>query len=108
TRADHLLFDLTKGKPRWKRGTNSSEPDSEIVEDGVLHVTTAMLNGWDTIVTAVDHPFAAGETLTCFRAKGGLNTPQICVEWAEKDDSRWIATVNVTPEWQNYALPPSA
>jgi hypothetical protein len=46
--------------------------------------------------------------LTCFRAKGSADTPQLAVEWDEKDGSRWIAVVALTPKWQNYVLPPAA
>ena len=50
------------------------------------------MNGWDTINTAIDHPLAPEEILTCFRAKAGPNTPQLCIEWEEEDHSRWLAT----------------
>ena len=45
-------------------------------------------------------------TLTCFRAKGGPLTRQLSLEWREDDNSRWIATVDLTPEWKDYALLP--
>ena len=30
------------------------------------------------------------------------------LEWSERDGSRWIATVELTSEWKQYALPPTA
>ncbi|HWB53034.1 MAG TPA: hypothetical protein VG722_02540, partial [Tepidisphaeraceae bacterium] len=50
----------------------------------------------------------AGNELTYFRARGSADTPQLAVEWDEKDGSRWIAVVALTARWQNYVLPPAA
>ena len=30
----------------------------------------------------------------------------MALEWREEDGSRWIATVDLTPQWKDYALPP--
>ncbi|MGD0094309.1 MAG: hypothetical protein ABSE73_30750, partial [Planctomycetota bacterium] len=76
--------------------------------DKVLHATIPNLTGWETYGRNVTQPFAAGQTLTCFRAKGTERTHQLALEWIEKDGSRWIATVDLKPEWQWYALPPQA
>jgi endonuclease YncB( thermonuclease family) len=46
--------------------------------------------------------------LTCFRAKGRPETRRLVVEWQEKDNSRWIASVELGTEWKDYALPPEA
>ena len=99
----------------WQRGTNQHEPpatyaieaDGEAIQK-VLHVTIPNLTGWETYGRNVTEPFAAGQTLTCFRAKGTQRTQQLALEWTEKDGSRWIATVDLKPEWQWYALPPQA
>ena len=53
-----------------------------------------------------ERPFPTNHTLTCFRAKGGPLTRQLSLEWREDDNSRWIATVDLTPEWKDYALLP--
>ena len=92
---------------------DNSRPDtieSVATEDGTsaLHVQMPTLTGWDTLNVSFDPPFASGQTVTCFRAKGSENTRQLAVEWQETDGSRWIATVQLTPEWKSYALPPSA
>ncbi|MDI6829044.1 MAG: hypothetical protein QME62_11225, partial [Armatimonadota bacterium] len=50
--------------------------------------------------------FPDGHTLTVFSAKGDERTTQLAIEWDEKDGSRWIATVALTTEWQQYVLTP--
>jgi hypothetical protein len=97
---------------RWKRATNSDKPDVvECIKDGehlALHVSMPQLIGWDSFGRSFDQPFATGNTLTCFRAKGSANTTQLAVEWEESDGSRWLATVPLSSAWRNYALPPQA
>ena len=65
------------------------------------------LGGWETLTSpALERPFPASQTLTCFRAKGGPHTRQLSLEWREDNDSRWIATVDLTTEWKDYTLLP--
>ena len=65
------------------------------------------LGGWETLLSPpLERPFPTGHTLTCFRAKGGPLTRQLSLEWREDDDSRWIATVDLTTEWKDYTLLP--
>jgi hypothetical protein len=90
------------------RSTNSEKADVIESDAGALHVKIPELIGWDTLNCVIDHPFAAGQVLTCFRAKGSEATRQLALEWEETDGSRWIATINLTTEWKDYALPPSA
>lgn len=99
---------------RWNRHTN--RPDirgiREIVpvENGdALHVALDRLEGWDTLEPPPrPWSFPTRHTLTCFRAKGTASTRQLAVEWIEQDGSRWIATVDLTPQWRRYALPPES
>lgn len=109
------LLDLaTANVSTWKRA--SDRPDSvttSVVEpagsDAAVHVSIANLTSWDTFGPApFDQPFAPGETITVFCAKGDVRTPSLAVEWDEKDGSRWIATVPLTTEWRRYEVPPSA
>lgn len=108
-------FDLAQVDLRqWRRHTNEprSPAHREIVTDTgdtALHVTVADLTSWDLVEpAALPVPFPAGHTLTCFRARGGPRTHQLAVEWIETDGSRWIATVNLSTNWQSYALTPEA
>ena len=67
------------------------------------------LTGWDTFLSPpLTNPFPPGHVLTCFRARGTPQTRQLALEWTERDGSRWIATVDLAPEWRDYALPPEA
>jgi hypothetical protein len=112
-RPQRLLFDFANTDLReWRRTTDNPSVHTihEIVSvDGgkALHVTIEKLTGWDTFMSPpLTNAFAAGQTLTCFRAKGSPRTRQLALEWMETDGSRWIATVNLTPQWKNYALTP--
>ncbi len=68
-----------------------------------------LVKGWWSLGrTFPAPPLQEGDTLTCFWAKGDDRTPEISVEWAEDDGSRWIAVVSLEPRWRYYALPPQA
>ncbi len=111
----HVLFDFGKvDLDKWTPAADDSTVPAKyevVPADGgkALHVVIARYPGWETFASPpLTKPFAAGQTLTCFRAKGGANTKQLAIEWTERDGSRWIATVDLTPEWKDYALPPAA
>jgi hypothetical protein len=114
TRPDQLLVDFAKEDlANWRRSTNLEQPAArqEIVPDGsgrALHVVVPALRGWDTFGREFVSPFPDGHALTCFRAKGDGHTENLMIEWQEQDGSRWIATVELTDQWQHYALPPEA
>ncbi|MBI3851919.1 MAG: beta-galactosidase [Verrucomicrobia bacterium] len=112
---EQILFDFAKADlGQWRRASDNpgTHTSHEIVasEGGnTLHVVIAKLTGWDTFMSPpLTNAFPPGHTLTCFRAKGGLRTKQLALEWTESDSSRWIATVELTTEWKNYALTPEA
>jgi hypothetical protein len=111
----HLIEDFTDANlPGWWRSSNDLQTKStcRVVQDGsgtALYMAVPRMAGWDTFVSPrLEHPFPANHTLTCFRAKGGPRTRQLALEWDEQDGSRWIAVVNLSPEWKQYALPPQA
>jgi hypothetical protein len=109
-----ILLDFEQEElSKWQRATNALEPEPTIeLADSptgkALHVIIPNLTGWETISRDLPHPFDEGQTLTCFRAKGGKDTDQLAIEWTEKDSTRWIATVQLSEQWQDYALPPEA
>jgi hypothetical protein len=112
-RAQHIVEDFERADlSRWTRavGEAGAQAEYELADTDhgkALHVKIGHLGGWDTLTSpALVRPFPPGHTLTCFRAKGGPRTRQLALEWKEKDGSRWIATVDLTPEWQNYTLLP--
>lgn len=114
-RPEKMLVDFAEADlSQWRRTSdNLANPaHHEIIANGggrVLHVTMEKLTGWETYQSpAFTNAFAPGQTLTCFRARGTAHTKQLALEWTERDGSRWIATVDLTSEWKNYALPPEA
>ncbi|MGC8862889.1 MAG: hypothetical protein ACP5R5_08960, partial [Armatimonadota bacterium] len=112
----HVIFDFAStGISDWQRSSNDVSIESTWrTEDAgpgpglcSLHVSIPKLTGWDTLHhEAGPKPFAVGDTLTVFSAKGGPNTGQLAIEWIENDGSRWIAVVPLTTEWRQYMLAP--
>jgi len=111
---DRLIVDWSEQDlAAWKRG--SSHPEEQTTHRVVagqggptLRMDVPRLEGWDTFESPrLEGAFAEGRTLTVFSAKANVATTAV-VEWVERDGSRWIAPVNLTPEWQRFALPPEA
>lgn len=114
-RPEVSLLDLAHADAStWLRHSDQREHptrwDIEPGPDGLaLHVRVAGLVSWDILEPrGVVTPFPGRRTLTCFRAKGGPDTRQLALEWIEQDGSRWIASIDLTTDWQWYALPPEA
>jgi hypothetical protein len=114
-RTDRFLADFNREDPaRWERNSNAADSkfrrERQRGDNGsALHVVIENLTGWDTLAgPPLDHAFPVGQTLTCFRAKGGPRTRQLAVEWRERDGSRWIATVRLGTNWNRYVLTPEA
>ncbi|MCA1595859.1 MAG: hypothetical protein LC772_05495, partial [Chloroflexi bacterium] len=113
--AQKLLSAFETGRlDGWRQNINPGAVPATYsmdVEAGqpTLHAVVADLTGWSTYSSPpLTAPFGPGQTLTSFRARGDGHTPRLSVEWAEKDGSRWIATVPLTDQWQNYSLGPDA
>jgi len=111
----HLLFDFEQGDlSGWQRGANDpASPTTFGLDQGAagttraLHVAVSNLTGWDTIVSPqLQQPIPQGHALTCLWARGSQTTTQLALEWREKDESRWIATIPLSQQWQHYALRP--
>jgi len=95
----------------WTRAT--SDPGSPVEHKIVpgpagrsaLEVRVGDLTGWETFASPpLDEPFGEDSAITCLWAKGGPRTDHVVVEWDERDGSRWIATIDLSPEWRHYAL----
>ena len=106
-RPETMLLNLAQSDTHaWWRGSDMPKAPSAItIQDKGLRFDIRGLKGWDTFSASIP-PFQKGQTLLCFRAKGDAATPQMTVEVDEKDGSRWIATVELTPDWNSYAVPP--
>lgn len=109
---NHILFDFEKpsdGK-NWSRATNDpgSGQTVEITEaagpDGsnAFHVVLDNMTGWDNISKSIKIP--EGMNSIGLYVKGGPMTTAMCLEIAEKDGSRWIASFSVSEEWQYVVL----
>jgi len=112
-RAKHVFLSFEhESLKRWRRATNNPQcPTTLSLDEGIkgeaLHVRIPELTGWDTFgISFESSPFPKGHILTCFWAKGSKNTTQMVVEWRESDGSRWLATLDLSPKWHYYVLPP--
>ena len=112
-RPQHIVEDFDQADlSRWTRHTGEASAKAEYelaaTDHGkALHAKIGRLGGWEMLASpALVRPFPPNHTLTCFRAKGSPPTRQLALEWKEEDGSRWIATVDLTPEWKNYTLLP--
>ena len=112
---ERVVFDFgQESLARWQKNSDQSpsaaryEIQGELGQE-CLHAVVSQLIGWETLSSPHQtEVFPPNHTLTCFQAKGSPRTKQLMVEWSERDGSRWIATVDLAPEWRTYALPPAA
>jgi hypothetical protein len=114
TKPRRMLADFAKDNlTQWRRSSDTPQSAAtyQVVsgnEAHALHVVVGSLTGWDNFGREFAAPFRDGDTLTCFRAKGDRTTRHLMIEWQENDSSRWIATVELSQGWRQYALPPEA
>jgi len=108
------ILDLSKAGAWDRSHDDNTQPGSISVDQGpegagpAAKMSTKSLGVWDTLMPPpVEAPFVEGATLTAFWAKGSSSTPQMMVEWREKDGSRWIATVDLSTEWRRHVLSPT-
>ncbi|MHB1457560.1 MAG: hypothetical protein ACYC0V_11665, partial [Armatimonadota bacterium] len=99
----------------WTRATGSPQNPSEYKieapasesQPSYLHAKISKLDNWDNLGSpTLSNPFGSDKTVTTFSAKGGPNTPELVIEWKEKDGTRWMGVVKLTTEWKRYALTP--
>jgi hypothetical protein len=112
-----ILFDFeTGGLDGWARTSDkpSNPVTFEVAADGAnggrrsMHAVIRDLTGWETFASPAlaQGAVPAGHAVTCFWAKGGPRTKALSIEWNERDGSRWIGTVPLTPQWKYYVLTP--
>ncbi|MDQ0291098.1 hypothetical protein [Oligosphaera ethanolica] len=91
---------------KWGRSSNDNKIASSwaIDAEGVVSYETALLSGWNTYQARVENFFPAGNDLLLFSARGNEHTTHLCIEFRERDDSRWYASVKIGPEWQDVVL----
>lgn len=89
----------------WTRGASAPEKTSTIerVADGAWRVRCDV-DGWDTYHADVAVP--AGDEILVLEARGDAATDKLLVECVERDESRWMAVVDVGREWRTCILRP--
>lgn len=112
----HLVVTYTdQTMAQWQQFPDAVSPKADIEtvtgvpfeDQAALHVTTPGFKSWINFGPApLDNPFPPSHSLTVFSAKGTERTNQLCIEWEEKDGSRWIAMVGLSPHWRQYVLRP--
>ena len=66
---------------------------------------TKNLTGWDGYLSPdIPQLFGPQHALLSFLVKGSPSTHQVVVEIQEQDGSRWMAVVDITPQWQRIGL----
>lgn len=71
----------------------------------VMHIEIPHLKGWRILSTTPTAEIPR-DAIMSFWARGTSETTALAVEWKEKDESRWIATVPLEENWHFYALQP--
>jgi hypothetical protein len=123
-----VLFDFEKGAPtEWGENTSGDTPSAvDFAAPGAngtghaLHVVVPDLQedttgekdpggrSFDTFrAPARELYLGPDRELTCLWAKGDAQTTSLQIEWAEKDDARWVATIPLTTEWKRFVLAPA-
>ncbi len=109
-------FDAPELAP-WQH--NSDRPSAESVAErteagaagmaGALKLRASAEAGWDTFQSPpLDSSPDPAALLVCFWAKGDGPKSQVVIECRERDGSRWMATLRLSDQWQQYVLPVEA
>lgn len=102
-----LSSDLPQGGPTLTAQQDTRPPTDSTRTSSVAVVRIPKMGVWTTYTTTVTAAaMPPRNALTTFWARGSTTTRQLAVEWREKDGSRWIAVINLSPQWQYYVLPP--
>lgn len=116
-RPERVALDLSKLNRRdWSRAASNPDVVGSLSirraahkgEKGWAQVFVENLSprGWDTYrIRLARGAFPEAHSIVCFQASGDKNTPSMILEIQERDRSRWIAVVRLSPQTQSYALP---
>ncbi|HNZ48943.1 MAG TPA: hypothetical protein PKN92_08865 [Candidatus Hydrogenedentes bacterium] len=117
TAPSHCFLDFrAESLASWHRSAYRMETDTRfslVVADELGEGKKALLvdmpdmEGWDSACRSFEtSPYPPGHVMTVFTAKGGPRTTRLAVELRERDGSRWMATVPLSPQWEQYVLLP--
>ncbi|MCA1595378.1 MAG: hypothetical protein LC772_02990, partial [Chloroflexi bacterium] len=101
--------DVSGGSQSGSDGGGHPSVSSEQGPEGfAVHLALPRFTDWDYISLPpfASSPYLARDNLLVFWAKGDEKTRSLVVEWRERDGSRWIGSVSLTPEWKRYAMSP--
>ena len=109
-----LLFDFNAGDfAAWRRLAKHADRQTRLVSGRGkvgkclrMDIDSLAQWSWDNHGTRLSRGLPADHNLLCLWAKGGKTTPQMAIELAERDGSRWIAVIDLSTEWRRYALSP--
>lgn len=83
--------------------THGPQDDLAVTGDGPWTIAVEDLQGWAYADATLAGLTDAGAGLT-FEARGDAATPRLALEVIEDDGSRWKQVVELTSEWQTFAL----
>ncbi len=72
----------------------------------VLHARIEQVRSWANWRGEVTGKMTHQNGAISFWAKGSPNTHHLVIELVEDDASRWMAVVDLTPQWKRYVLAP--
>lgn len=108
---DFTNSDLTE----WKREADSLEHTIQVSNDlsgnsrikPAMHVIINKLSKWDVLSKSYPEGKSPnGFSGMIFWAKGGVDTPELAIEWKEVDGTRWVSVIRLSTSWKKYTLLP--
>ena len=106
-------FEAADALEAWTCGGSNAGSTPKASADGpleghgrVLRLDFENYTGWGHAARTWEKPFPAEHSLTVLWAHAPPGTSEMIVEWKERDESRWIATVPLTPRWRRIVLAP--
>lgn len=113
TRPESVLEDGDARRITWTLSAGSKDSGARFEpgrdgETAALRYEVGKLSGWAVFRTPeMPDMFPGGHDLLCLRVKGDAGTPALAVELVDRDGSRWMGSVPLSPEWEWRAVPVS-
>jgi len=104
------VLDFRNNRKTMTRDTGTPETQVTVgfmgsgIGGSQMHVSMPSCKLWEFQDIPVTGKFGPGETVTVFSAKGSKNVRQLTVAWIDSDNNRWVARIDVSTEWKDYAL----
>ncbi|MGD9109300.1 MAG: hypothetical protein PVG93_00035 [Phycisphaerales bacterium] len=95
----------------WKRGA-TTKTNPTVLSSGQGPVGNCMKMEiknisdwqWDNFTSMVPEKISAGHNAFVFHARATAQTNHLIFEVIEKDGSRWIGSVEITPDWKEHVV----